>query len=140
MALNLPTIITRPRRSSSTDPPPVSPADLGLPEKFSAWRTFQWDGIDRIISSTKRFVVICAPTGSGKTGIGLGAAALSGERTVILTATKGLQDQVAAEAESLVADIRGLNNYLCPIAESLGIPKDTSVADAPCQCGYRCVK
>ena len=104
MALNLPVIITRPRphprRLTTADPPPVSPTDLGLPAKFTAWRRDQWDGIDRIISSTKRFVVICAPTGSGKTGIGLGAAALSGERTVILTATKGLQDQVAVEAES----------------------------------------
>jgi Rad3-related DNA helicase len=122
----------------SHDPPPVSPQDIGLPEKFKEWRSGQWSGVERILQSDKRFIVICAPTGTGKTGIGLGAALLSGDRTVILTATTGLQDQISAEAGSIVSDIRGLNNYLCPIAESLGIPKDTTVADAPCQCGYGC--
>ena len=125
---------------TDTDPPPpISPSELGLPEKFTSWRSDQWSAVNRILSSTKRFVVICMPTGAGKSLVAMAAAVLSG-RTVVLTATKGLQEQISAEMESLVSDIRGLNNYLCPIAETLGIAKDTTVGDAPCQCGYGCVK
>ena len=130
--------IQQPTVMRSVETPPVTPMDLGLPAKFAEWRADQWDGIERILNTPKRFVVICAPTGAGKTGISLGAAVLSGGRTVMLTATKGLQDQVSEEAKNLVSDIRGLANYLCPITESLGIPRDTTVADAPCQCGYGC--
>jgi len=122
----------------SSDPPPVTPVDLGLPAKFTEWRTAQWDAVNRIINSPKRFVVICAATGFGKTLAYAAASVLSGDRTVILTATKGLQDQISSDFSGLSSDIRGLNNYLCPITDSLGIPKDTSVADAPCQCGYGC--
>src|ERR1039457_2568782 len=56
--------IVRPR--PSPDPPPVNPVDLGLPEKFGAWRDMQWDVVQRILDSRSRFVVICAPVGSGK--------------------------------------------------------------------------
>ena len=126
-----------PNPDPNPDLPPVSPADLGLSEKFSSWRPLQWDLTSRILDSTKRFIVACAPTGFGKSLCVFAAAALSG-RTVILTATKGLQDQLQSDFDA--ADIRGLGNYSCPITEQLGIPGDTTVADAPCQCGYNCAR
>src|SRR5208282_1491961 len=132
--LNLPAI-SRPR-PISTDPPPVTPNDLGMPSQFTSWRASQWDSVQRIINSSKRFVAIAAPTGFGKSLSAFAAAALGG-RTVILTATKGPQDQLREFAD-VSADIRGLNNYPCPITDRLGIPKDTMVSDAPCQCGYNC--
>ena len=128
--------IVRPR--PSPDPPPVNPVDLGLPEKFGAWRDMQWDVVQRILDSGKRFTIVCSPTGSGKSLCYMAASILSG-RTVVLTATLGLQDQISADfGDGLSSDIRGLNNYLCPIAGKLGIPVTTTVADAPCQCGYGC--
>ena len=140
--LNLPTIHRLQSQSQSqsvvdTSLPLVSPSDLCMPDKFTSWRSSQWDSVQRIINSSKRFVAIAAPTGFGKSLSAFAAATLGG-RTVILTATKGLQDQLRDDFESISDDIRGLNNYLCPIPDRLGIPKDTAVADAPCQCGYNC--
>lgn len=119
------------------DTPP--PRELGLPDKFTAWRTQQLDAINRIILSDKRFITICMPTGGGKSLVAMGAAIMSGRRTVMLTSTKGLQDQVSADFSSVIADIRGMSNYACPITQQLGIPEGTTVNDAPCQCGYRCI-
>jgi Rad3-related DNA helicase len=120
------------------EPPPVTPMDLGLPAKFAEWRADQWSAVEKIVNTPKRFIVICAATGFGKSITYMAASILGGGRSVVLTATKGLQDQLQSECGSLSSDIRGLANYLCPITESLGIPRDTTVADAPCQCGYGC--
>lgn len=115
----------------------IPPAELNFPERYTEWRHNQYAAIERILSSDKRFVVICAPTGFGKAGVVMGAAAMSGRRCAVLTMTKGLQDQYREFADML-SDIRGLANYACPITAQLGIAAGTTVADAPCQCGYQC--
>lgn len=137
--LTLP-VVSSPRRSLSMEPPPVSLQDLGLPDKFRDWRPAQWDATERILGSDKRFVILCAPTGMGKTIVGVAASLLSGDRTVMLTATKGLQDQASGDFATLSSDIRGLSNYLCPITNQLGIPRNTTVDQAPCQFGYGCAR
>src|SRR5207253_552582 len=91
-----------------------------------------------IIDSNKRFISLCAPTGFGKSLMYFMAAVLTGKRTVILTSTKGLQDQLLSDFGKISSDIRGMSNYSCPKAASLGYPTYTTVADAPCQSGYKC--
>jgi len=139
VTLSLPTraSVIRTRHTTSS-PAPVQPSDIGMPSKFSAWRPGQWECVDRVLGSEKRFVVLCLPTGAGKTGVALAACLINGGRSVVLTATKGLQDQIVTEMREMVADVRGQSNYLCPIADKLGVPRSTTVAEAPCQCGYPC--
>ncbi len=72
--------------------------------------------------STKQPVIIEAGTGVGKSLAYLVPAALSGQRVVIATATKNLQDQLATKDAPLVtahspgtrlAVLKGKSNYLC---------------------------
>ncbi|HSN03186.1 MAG TPA: ATP-dependent DNA helicase [Acidimicrobiales bacterium] len=72
--------------------------------------------------STQQPVIIEAGTGVGKSLAYLVPAALSGQRVVIATATKNLQDQLATKDAPLVtahapgtrlAVLKGKSNYLC---------------------------
>lgn len=71
--------------------------------------------------SRREHRVIEAGTGVGKSLAYLVPAAMSGQRVVIATATKNLQDQLAtkdaptvsAHTKSKVAVLKGRNNYLC---------------------------
>lgn len=93
----------------------ISPRDLGLPSKFSGWRSGQWSAIEQGVASDKRFIVHSAPTGAGKSIIGVTHAILTGGRSVYLTSTKGLQDQNSRDFKSCgVVDLRGRQNYTCP--------------------------
>jgi ATP-dependent DNA helicase DinG len=100
-------------------PDPISistldPCDLGLPEKFASFRPEQVEAVDAILNTPKRFYGAALPTGAGKTLIAAAAARASGLRTVILTGTKGLQDQYLRDfTESGLIDIRGTSNYTC---------------------------
>jgi ATP-dependent DNA helicase DinG len=71
----------------------------------------------------RRHLVVQAGTGTGKSLAYLIPAVLSGERVVVATATKALQDQLAGNDLPLVADavgrdisfavLKGRGNYLC---------------------------
>ena len=71
--------------------------------------------------SRREHRIIEAGTGVGKSLAYLVPAAMSGQRVVIATATKNLQDQLAtkdaptvsAHTKSKVAVLKGKNNYLC---------------------------
>ncbi|MGA2432890.1 MAG: ATP-dependent DNA helicase [Acidimicrobiales bacterium] len=71
--------------------------------------------------SRREHRIIEAGTGVGKSLAYLVPAAMSGQRVVIATATKNLQDQLAtkdaptvsAHTKSTVAVLKGRNNYLC---------------------------
>ena len=72
--------------------------------------------------SRKRHLIVEAGTGVGKSLADLTPGALSGRRTVIATATKHLQDQLAAKDAPLVAArapglrtavLKGRSNYFC---------------------------
>lgn len=90
------------------------PGALGLPSKYSRWRSGQEDAIHQILNAKKRAVEICAPTGFGKTGCILAAAKLSNKPTCIVTLSRGLQDQYMDEGAGMgLVDIRGRKNYTC---------------------------
>ncbi|MEO6652275.1 MAG: ATP-dependent DNA helicase [Ilumatobacteraceae bacterium] len=74
----------------------------------------------------RRHLVVQAGTGTGKTLAYLVPAILSGKRTIVVTATKALQDQLASKdlpfvADQLAADgidvnftvLKGRSNYVC---------------------------
>lgn len=72
--------------------------------------------------TTREHVIVEAGTGVGKSLAYLVPSALTGQRVVIATATKNLQDQLAskdaptvakAETRTRVAVLKGKNSYLC---------------------------
>jgi len=90
-----------------------SPRDLGF-SQFPKWRDGQWAAVQAAIDSDTRFTGLVLPTGSGKSLIAMSWAALLGGRTVYVTSTKGLQEQLVRDYEdSGIQDIRGRASYLC---------------------------
>jgi ATP-dependent DNA helicase DinG len=104
-------------------------------------RSGQRDMVTAVASSLarRRHLIIEAGTGVGKSLAYLVPAVLSGERVVVATATKNLQDQlatkdapqVAAHAKGVrVAVLKGRQNYLClNRAHSLGAGAQLSFDD-----------
>jgi Rad3-related DNA helicase len=67
-----------------------------------------------VVNSEKRFSGVAAPTGTGKTAFAIALAKLTKERTVILTKTKGLQQQYMKDfASAGLVNIMGKANYHC---------------------------
>lgn len=137
----------------------MTPQDIGLPHP--AWRKGQWEMVQATADHEGQHQLWIAPTGFGKSLAYMGVAALTGWRTVILTATKSLQDQLmrefgahdlnAALLEGLndgkgLIDVRGQSNYLCNAAgdptTGLGMffrkGRIYTVRDAPCRRGITC--
>lgn len=94
---------------------PFSPGDLGLPDKFSKFRIQQAEAIGLVMNNLDRkFTAAALPTGAGKSVFYVALACLMDWRVCILTRTKGLQDQLMGDFESMgLLDIRGRNNYQC---------------------------
>jgi len=111
-----------------------SPTRLGLPAKFTSWRPNQEAAIGDLLEQSGDMVIAHAhPTGAGKSLIYMAAARVIPEiRTVILTSTKALQDQLASEFAGIAADIRGQNAYNCKAVNGV------SCADGPCRSGFVC--
>lgn len=115
-----------------------SPAQLlGIPgSSFPDWYAGQSEACSSMMDwfySPSRFLGISAPTGSGKTLLSLLLAKLSGVRTVILTATKGLQQQYLRDASKVGGVlVMGQNNFQCPLVPSL------RADEGPCHDGLSC--
>ena len=90
----------------------LTPPDLGLPAIFKEFRPGQLDLASRIAGSKKRFFLLNAPTGTGKTLIMATVQKLLDAHTTYLCSTKQLQDQVCHDFPYAV-DLRGRNNYVC---------------------------
>jgi ATP-dependent DNA helicase DinG len=122
----------------------LSPQDLGLPAKFSSYRAGQADAILNIAASRKRFSLLSAPTGAGKSIIYMSIAQMLGARAIVLTSTKGLQAQLGSDFSELgLTDVRGQNNYRCvavdrdgPLAQ-YGTP-GTTCDEGPCHVSIEC--
>lgn len=87
------------------------PVEIGLPAKFTRWRPKQDHAIVSAAESEKRFTVLCMPTGSGKSLTYMALGKLTGMRMLVLTSTKGLQNQLVGDFAE--ADVRGMANYPC---------------------------
>jgi len=107
---------------------------LGVPG-FESWYPGQADAFNKImewVHSPARFMGLSLPTGSGKSCISMLVARMSGSRTVILTATKGLQDQLSADFGGIAVTVRGQNNFTCNLYPSM------TADQAPCHEGLSC--
>lgn len=127
---------------------PPLPSALGLPPSFREFRSYpgfsQWDTIARITAAflvrRKRFVILNAPPGSGKSLIywtvrSLLASALSTKtpfRTLALTISKGLQDQLSGDFS--VPIVKGRANYHC--RESRGGCDLAALSESRCPYEY----
>jgi len=106
-----------------------TPHDCGLPEEFERWRPLQEEALTFLRTSTKRVKAVCAPTGSGKSPLVVGAALLSKQPTAIVTHSRSLQDQYMAKFASIgMVDLRGRSNYPCAMRPD--------VIDYTCEHGY----
>lgn len=88
---------------------------------YADWFPGQEEAYSRIrewLASESRFMGVCAPTGSGKSLLAVLAA--QGRRTVVLTATKGLQEQYG-KAFNGMFDIRGQAAYQCKADPSVSV-------------------
>ena len=94
--------------------PQIEPCDLGLPPKFAAWRPGQFQAIEQAVNTDKRVTAMNLPTGCGKSVCGVAVSIFNGGRTVILTSTKGLEDQYDEFSPCGLVDFRGRQNYECP--------------------------
>ena len=94
----------------------VTTADVGLPHKFVSWRDQQVRAIEATLDSPHRFVCHAMPTGSGKSVMYMGLSLITGGRTIVLTSTKGLQDQLTEDFSlcGLVA-VKGRNSFDCSL-------------------------
>ena len=117
----------------------LSPLELGMPAKFSAYRPVQKEIVEYGLggplgaenahavdattgengeSAMRRFVCIGAPAGSGKSLAAHTIGRLSGRKYVVLTATRTLEDQQVTDAFPVV-NVRGRANYECRGASSI---------------------
>lgn len=98
---------------------------------FPEMRGLQEDTLKKISSALSRddvkFIVIQAPTGAGKSPMGM-AIARSSESAYVLTANKMLQNQYLRDFNKFMVDFRGRSNYTCHIE------RPTSKAAEPFNC------
>lgn len=120
----------------------VKPSDVGFDSVvYPSFRPFQLDAIRQIVESEKKLVVVSAPTGAGKSVMGLAAARLDavvkGWKTTILTNKKDLQNQYMEYTFNHLNQVlaKGRANYPCILPDAE--PQDTA-ANAPCTEDYNC--
>jgi len=92
--------------------------------------------------SPARFLGMSIPTGMGKSLSALLLSRLSEARTVILTATKGLQEQYIRDCRDLGSVlVKGQNNFPCILVNGLTADEGPCHDGLPCavreQCPYR---
>jgi len=110
-----------------------------LPAKFSTWYPGQEEIFSRIsrwlLDPDSRFLCAAIPTGFGKSLLATLPSLLSRYKTVYMTSTIGLQEQLLRDFKSAgMVDIRGQGRYQC-----IQFPK-LNVEQAPCHHGYICSK
>ncbi len=140
-----------------------SPHDLGLPVKFKQWKGQQAEIIEKIVLSDKDIFLLDAPTGSGKSIIGVAASYIwrtnwlttkrlmgeevSPKKVIYVTRTKQLQDQLLEDFPQS-RTVKGRQNYPCllnpkkfPDFTADDCPHDrTAYCDFKLECPYLLAK
>lgn len=115
----------------------MEPRDLGLPPKFTRFYPEQFDTAVAIASEDRRFFIDAAPTGFGKSLMYMAVAQLLNARTMVLTANKGLQQQLLSDFTPVgLVDVRGQNNYPCKALDQK--ERYHGCDEGPCHYGVRC--
>jgi Rad3-related DNA helicase len=127
------------------------PSDLGFGDEFPEYRTDPMSGrevqlevIEFGSACESRFAAISAPTGIGKTLAAVSMAKVTGMRTVILTATKALQNQyLSLFGKYGMVEIKGRSNYQCGDYAHLDCRGGAAMGCRYCRgngCGYERAK
>jgi len=87
-----------------------SPRELGLPAKFTEFRPVQIEALEKILASPKRWILLQAPTGTGKTLIAAALQKLTRKPMLYTCVTKDLQDQFCKDFPYAV-ELKGRDNY-----------------------------
>lgn len=104
-----------------------------MPGKFRAWRTNQDRAIVDGVNCDKRYLGQMAPPGFGKSPNYMAQSIITGERTMILTQTKGLQDQLMEDFEECgLVSIKGKSSYQCE-----SNPANTCEEGCAGKCSYK---
>lgn len=109
---------------------------IGLPNRFPDWYPGQEDLFDALqdwYRARQRFIGVSVPTGSGKSLSAMLLARLSGaKRVIILTSTKGLQNQLIADFGSMAKLVIGQNNFECALNPALRADEGSCHEGIPC--------
>ncbi len=107
---------------------------------FSEFRQHQKETLDKIETAlkTKKFVLVNAPTGSGKSVLAISIAKYFAD-TNILTTQRSLQDQYAETFPDLVV-MKGKGNYPCAVDESMTCAKGPCKTNKSLQCADKELK
>ncbi len=115
---------------------PLLPSHIGLPSHFTHFLPNQEEIIYRIFESEKRFILLIAPPGTGKTVIYTSYSLLQGGRSLFLTVTKSLGLQHNRDFNSIGSiDIQGHNNYPCYSSKNLD---NIGIGDSSCRWNDKC--
>lgn len=126
--MDLPLEPTSDARLEPTSDARIAPSDY-FP--YASYRPGQREALEAAraaFNKGKRFVVIEAPTGAGKSGIAV-TLAREARSSYILTVQKLLQDQYVRDFPDLGV-VKGRSNYPCLVA-------DTHAGAAPCMAGRK---
>jgi Rad3-related DNA helicase len=100
---------------------------------FQSFREGQKELIARLATSESRYILLEAPTGSGKSAIALALVRLLGQQCIILTGTKNLQSQYTQSfGPSGLVQAQGRANFRCNLHPSV------TAAQAPCTRQQKC--
>jgi len=97
--------------------PQLTPASLDLPAKFTEFRPAQLQALSKIETSNKRFIMLQAPTGSGKSLIIAAVQKLLKTRFLYTCTTKQLQAQFVDDfshslsGKRYAVELKGRANY-----------------------------
>lgn len=94
-------------------------------QNFSTYRPGQSEVIERVVESEAKFVIVSAPTGVGKSLIGM-MSSHNYQPSTYMVSTKILQEQLVDDyPESVV--MMGRNNYPCPRFANFDLQADSCV-------------
>jgi len=111
-------------------------------EKFKEWRPQQDSTIQSLVDSDKDYLLLEAPTGSGKTLVGTSVhKVLHLSNTVYCCTTRFLQDQYMSDFSAFAVDVKGRNNYPCLLPGVQDASQCLDRKELPCnrknECPYR---
>lgn len=105
-----------------------------LPDKFQNWAKYQRKTVERIVNSDKKYFVLRAPTGSGKSLMGVVSGMDLDVKTYYIVHNIQLQDQIINDFP-FVAQVKGRSNFHC-VASMIG---ETCDPGRNCASGKKCI-
>ncbi len=92
------------------------PSDLGLPTRFPSFRPHQGEAALNLAAGDRRFSVVNAEVGTGKSLLAVATSRLLSARTLYLVSTKVLASQLLSDfAEIGMVEVRGHTSYPCAV-------------------------